>query len=330
MLMQSRHAFLKTFAALPFVLAGLTPTGAAADQWPTQPIKLIVSSAAGGGADSVARLIGQHISTATKQPVIVENRAGASGVLAANAVLAAPADGNTFLFGFTTMAQLPATSVTPLPFNVERDFIPVSLVAKSSNVLVVSRAAGVTNVAQLFAAAKKDPKSFSYGSYGNGSTGHFLGAQFADIAQSDLAHIPYKGAAPMMNDILGGVLPFGFPDVGSAAPHLNSDRVRLLAVTGDKRLPSLPQVPTMEELGYKGFNLGAWFGVFAPRGTPAVAVNGLSARIAAAVADPEVQVKLKGWNLDPVGSKADSFAKFFSADLKGWSDVARKANIRAE
>lgn len=326
---QTRHTFLKTIAAVPLVLAGLAPAYAA-EPWPTQPIRLIVSSAAGGGADSVARLVGQHVSMAIKQPVVVENRAGASGVLAANAVLSAPADGNTFLFGFTTMAQLPATSATPLPFNVERDFIPVSLVAKSANVLMVSRGAEVSSVAQLFAAAKADPKRFSYGSYGNGSTGHFLGAQFAEVAQAHLTHIPYKGAAPMLNDMLGGVLPFAFPDVGSAIPHLNSDRVRLLAVTGDKRLSSLPQVPTMEELGYKGFSLGAWFGVFAAKGTPAVAVKGLSERIAAALAEPDVQAKLKGWNLEPVGSSPDAFAKFFSADLKSWADLARKANIRAE
>lgn len=329
MRIRNHYYFLKAIAAVPLVLAGLA-SAHAADQWPTQTIRLIVSSAAGGGADSVARLVAQHVSMATKQPVVVENRAGASGILAANAVLAGPADGNTFLFGFTTMAQLPAISTTPLPFNVERDFIPVSLVAKSTNVLMVSREARVTSVAQLFSAVKADTKRFSFGSYGNGSTGHFLGAQFAEVARANISHIPYKGAAPMINDILSGVLPFGFPDVGSAIPHLNSDRVRLLAVTGDRRLSSLPQLPTMEELGYKGFNLVAWFGVFAAKGTPAVAVNGLSERIADALAEPDVQAKLKGWNLEPVGSSPDSFAKYLSADIKGWAELARKANIRAE
>jgi len=267
---------------------------------------------------------------ATKQPVIVENRAGASGLLAANAVLAAPANGTTFLFGFTTMAQLPATATAPLPFNVEHDFIPVSLVAKSSNVLMVSRETGVTSVAQLVNAVKTDPKQYSYGSYGNGSTGHFLGAQFAEVLQSNLTHIPYKGASLMLNDMLGGAVPIAFPDIGSAIPHMNSDRVRILAVTGDKRISSLPEVPTMEELGFKGFSLGAWFGVFAPKGTPAIAVQGFSEQITAALAAPDVQAKLKGWNLEPVGSSPDSFAKFFSADIKGWTELARKANIRAE
>lgn len=329
MISHSRRTVIQS-CTVALLMTGFGISAQAADEWPRQPVRLIVSSAPGGGADTVARLVAQHVSAATKQPVIVENRAGASGVLAGNAVLASPADGSTFLFGFTTMAQLPATASAPLPFNVERDFIPVSLVARSFNVLAVSKNTNAKSPAELVAAAKADPKRFSYGSYGTGSTGHFLGARMAETVKAELTHIPYKGAAPMMNDLLGGVVAFGFPDIGSAAPHLASDRIRVLAVTGDKRLPSLPQVPTMTELGLTGFDLGAWFGVFAPKGTPAAAVNGLSARIAAALADADVRARLTGLNLQPVGSTPQEFAAFFSKDMKNWADIARAANIRTD
>ncbi|MCY1197104.1 hypothetical protein D9M72_84630 [compost metagenome] len=328
MKLAARRHFLAAAAA---IVAACSLPAHAADGWPSRPIRFIVPSAAGGGADTVARLLAQHIGGALKQPIVVENRAGGSGVIAGNAVLGAPADGYTFMLGFTTMSQLPATSTIKLPYQVDRDFIPVSLVARSSNVLVVNRG-GVEadSVKALVEALRASPQKYSYGSYGNGSTGHFLGAQFLQETQTNAQHVPYKGAAPMMSDLLAGVVSFAFPDIGSALPHLNSDRVRVLAVTGDKRMATLPQIPTMAELGYQGFNLGAWFGLFAAKGTPDAIVQDMAAQIADAVKAPEVQSKLVGMNLDPVGSDPKSFAAFFQTDLQRWADLANKANIRTD
>ncbi len=325
----TRRKFIAIAATL--ALGHGLPASAAATDWPTAPIRFIVPSSAGGGADTVARLLAQHVGNALKKSIVVENRPGGSGVIGSNALLSAPADGHTFMLGFTTMSQLPATTSVKLPYQTDRDFIPVSLVARSSNVLMTSRSnVDAHSVKKLVEELKAHPEKYSYGSYGNGSTGHFLGAQFNRQTATNAQHIPYKGAAPMMVDLLGGVVAFAFPDIGSALPHLGSDRVRALAVTGEKRMASLPEIPTMQELGYSGFNLGAWFGLFAAKNVPDHIVQAMAKQIADAVADPEVQAKLVGMNLDPVGSDSKFFAEFFSRDLTLWADLADKADIRTE
>jgi tripartite-type tricarboxylate transporter receptor subunit TctC len=324
----TRRKFIAIAAAL--ALGHGLPASAATD-WPTGPIRFIVPSAAGGGADTVARLLAQHVGGVLKQSVVVENRPGGSGVIGSNALLSAPADGHTFMLGFTTMSQLPATTSAKLPYETSRDFTPVSLVARSTNVLMTSRSnVDADSVKKLVEALKANPQKYSYGSYGNGSTGHFLGAQFSQQTATSAQHVPYKGAAPMMVDLLGGVVAFAFPDIGSALPHLGSDRVRALAVTGEKRMASLPDIPTMQELGYSGFNLGAWFGLFAAKNVPDPIIQAMAKQIADAVANPEVRAKLVGMNLDPVGSDSKSFTEFFHRDLKLWADLADKADIRTQ
>ncbi len=323
----------RTFIALAATLAvsSAFPVSANTPDWPTAPIRFIVPSSAGGGADTVARLLAQHVGESLKQSIIVENRPGGSGVIGSNALLSAPADGYTFLLGFTTMSQLPATTSTKLPYDPKADFIPVSLVARSTNVLMSSRSnIDADSVDSLVSALKADPEKYSYGSYGNGSTGHFLGAQFNEVTNTDAQHVPYKGAAPMMVDLLGGVVSFAFPDIGSALPHLESDRVRALAVTGEKRMASLPDIPTMQELGYSGFNLGAWFGLFAAKGVPDAIVQTMAKEVAEAIATPEVNSKLTGMNLDPVGSNSEFFTEFYHRDLQLWADLADKADIRTD
>ncbi|MCY1212247.1 hypothetical protein D9M68_605090 [compost metagenome] len=321
-------------AAALAMLGVLAAVGQASAQsaagYPNKPIRLIVSTAAGGGSDTVARLVAARLAAELKQPVVVENKPGASGSLAATAVLGAPSDGYTLLFGITTMAQLPAVTSTPLPYAAEKDFIPVSLVARSRSVLMASKQANVRTVPELVAALKANPQKYSYGSWGNGSTGHFMGELFALRTRTHPVHIPYKGAAPMMSDLLGGAISFAFPDIGSAQPHLKSERVQLLAVTGDKRLASLPQVPTLDELGIKGFDFGGWFAVFAPKGTPPAIVEMLSAKTAAAVKDREVNARLVAMDLDPVGSGSREFSAFFHDDTAKWARLAKEASIKAD
>ncbi len=330
MTFSARRFFTMTLVAAGTLAASTYASAQQASAYPTRPIRLIVSTSAGGGADTVARLVANKLADTLKQPVVVENRPGASGIVAANAVLNAPSDGYTLLLGITTMAQVPATTQTALPFDVEKDFIPVSLIAKSWNVLFVNKKTNVKTLPELVTALKANPRDFSYGSYGNGSTGHFMGELFSQQTKTQPPHIPYKGAAPMMADLLGGVISFAFPDIGSAIPHIKSDRVQALAVTSSKRLHSLPNVPTMDELGVKGFDFGGWFGVFAPKGTPAAIVNTLSTQTALAVKDPEVQAKLTGMDLDPVGNNSKEFKAFLHADMAKWARIAKASNIKAD
>jgi len=325
----ARRQFIAAAAAL--ALTHSVPASASGSDWPSQPIRFIVPSSAGGGADTVARLLAKHIGDVLKQPIVVENRPGGTGVIGSNALLNAGTDGYTFMLGFTTMSQLPATTTVKLPYDAKRDFIPVSLVARSSNVLAINpNVIKANSVEALIKALKENPQKHSYGSYGNGSTGHFLGAQFSQTTGSSAQHIPYKGAAPMMTDLLAGVVAYAFPDIGSALPHLNSNRVTVLAVTGEKRMASLPNIPTMQELGYAGFNLGAWFGLFAAKGTSQPIVQAMAKQVADAVAAPDVRAKLVGMNLDPVGSDSASFTEFFHADIERWADLAKSANIRTD
>jgi tripartite-type tricarboxylate transporter receptor subunit TctC len=325
----SRRHYLTTLLAVSTLAAG-SAFAQSTGNYPERPIRLIVSSAAGGGADTVARLMAKKMGESLKQTIVVENRPGASGVVAANTVLGAPADGYTIMLGFTTMAQVPAITQTPMAYSPEKDFIPVSLIAKSWNVLFVNRKTNAKTVQELVAGMKANPREFSYGSYGNGSTGHFMGALFVQQTQTEPSHVPYKGAAPMMTDLLAGVVSFAFPDIGSALPHIKSDRVQALAVTSNKRLTSLPDVPTMAELGIKGFDFGGWFGLFAAKGTPQSIVDLLSTKAMEAVKDREVQAKLVSMDLDPVGSNAKDFASFFKADMAKWAKIAKDANIKAE
>lgn len=323
----TRRAFIAAATAVAMT-AGL-PVAAADDSWPSRTIRFLVPSVAGGGADTVARLLSQHIGEELGQTIIVENRAGGSGVVGGNALLNAPTDGYTLMLGFTTMTQFPATSPTPMPYQVDEDFIPISLVATSTNVLMVNKNnMDVHSVDELVETLRAEPDSHSYGSYGTGSTGHFMGTHFTQSTETEAQHVPYQGAAPMMTDLLAGVTDFAFPDIGSALPHLESERVRILAVTGENRMGTLPDTPTMQELGYDGFLMGGWFGLFAAKGTPDNIIQIMSEQVQKAVADPEVQTRLTEMNLVPVGSDTETFAKFFQDDLQLWVDLAEKADIR--
>lgn len=318
---------LSTMAGL---LAGLVGAANAADtDYPNKPVRVIVPLSAGGGADTVARVIAARLSEELGQPFVVENKPGASGAVGGAAVAQAQPDGQTLLLGFTTMAQLPALKVK-MPFDPIKDLAPISVVAKSVNVLIASNKVQATTVKQLVADIKKNPDDFSYGSYGQGSTGHFLGEQFQIQTGTKLVHVPYKGAAPMMSDLLSGQYSFAFPDIGSARPHLSSDRIHVLAVASNERLSFLPNVPTMKEAGYDGFELEGWFTLFAPAKTPQPIIDKLSAKIASIVREPAVSEKLVGLGLKPVGSSAGDATAFIKNEMVKWGDVAQKADMKMD
>lgn len=312
-------------SALAFAAASV-PSVAVAD-YPEAPVRLIVSTAVGGGGDLIARLFANRLSDELEQPVVVENKPGASGVIAATNVLRSPADGYTVLFGITTFAQLPAIR-DDVPFDAKTDFIPISLIARSTNVLMASKDVGVESVPELVDAIKEQNAPFNFGSWGNGSTAHFMGAMFNMTADINAAHVPYNGSGPMMNDLLGGVLSYAFADVGAAQVHFSSDRIVPLAVTGEQRVAKLPDVPTMSELGYEDFDFGGWFGVMVHKDTPADIVAKLREASEAVGKDPKVQETIMGWLLQPVGSDGEEFEEFLAQDLANWDAIAKRANIR--
>lgn len=298
-------------------------------QYPTHAVKVIVPLSAGGGADTVARLISRQLSERLKQPFIVENKPGASGAIGSNQVALAPKDGHTLLVGFTTLAQLPALNVD-MQFNPETDLIPISVIGKSVNLLIVNTEHKQKSVAELVTDLKANPDEFSYGSYGLGSTGHFLGEQFRLQSHNDLIHIPYKGAAPMMTELLSGQISFAFPDIGSARPHLASDRIRVLAAATNERVSFLPDVPTMDELGFKDFELEGWFVLFAPAGTPKPVVDQLSDHVQAIMQMPDIQQRFIDLGLIPVGSTQTAAVSFMDEEMKKWAAVAKKADMKLE
>jgi tripartite-type tricarboxylate transporter receptor subunit TctC len=263
------------------------------------------------------------------QQVIVDNRPGASGIVAAQNVLAAPADGYTLYLGFTSMIQLP--SLMPnIPVNFGRDFAPVSLMALGSDLLAVSSRLPVKSVPELVALAKSKPGQLSIGSYGNGTSSHLHGEVLKMQTGIDLIHVPYKGAAPMLQDLIGGQLDLAFVDQSTANAQLRSERLRFLALTGTQHFKPLPQLRTMGELGYAGFEANGFMGMFVASGTPAPIVSKLSTVIAAQVRGPELTQRLADMGMEPVGSTPEELQALMARDTPRWAKVVRDANVRLD
>ncbi len=300
---------------------------ASAQQYPAQPIKIIVPTAPGGIADQMARIVAQKLGESGKT-VVVENRTGAAGTIAADAVAKAPPDGYTLYMGFHgTQAILP--HLMKLPYDAAKDFAPVILITASSNVLIVHPAVPAKSVRELVAYAKANPGKVSYASQGNGSSGHLAGEQFKQIAGVDLVHVPYRGAAPALQDLLAGQVSMLFDIVPLTKEQLAAGRVRALGVTAAQRLAAIPDVPTMAEAGMP-VEGGPWFGLLAPAATPRPVVDWLNAEINKAFSAPDVRDRLIAQGLTlPLGSP-DDFSRHIAAETKRWGDVIRTAGIKME
>lgn len=297
--------------------------------YPSKPIRFIVPYPAGGGTDIIARAIATPLSQAWGVPVIVENKPGASGNTGNDLVAKSAPDGYTVLIGITAMIQTPAL-YAKIPYDVLKDFAPISQLALSSDLLMVQSSNPAKSVGEFVAQAKAQPGKLNYGNYGNGTSSHMHGELFQMVTGADLQGVPYRGAAPLVSDMLGGQLSSAFVDVTSANPHLKSDKVRILAITGMQRHPALPDVPTFAELGYKGFESNGWFGAFAPAGTPKPIVDKLSAEIRKIVASPEVTNRLTGMGLRPVGSTPEELAAVMARDMPRWAKIVKDANIKLD
>ncbi|MBP0631034.1 tripartite tricarboxylate transporter substrate binding protein [Cupriavidus sp. AcVe19-1a] len=325
---QSRRNWLAQAGTLAgAAILGTTGQAFAQQPYPSKPIRLIVPYPAGGGTDTVGRLVGQRLAEILGQPVVVENKPGASGMLGNDTVAKAPADGYTLLLAITAMIQSPSL-YKRMPYDVARDFTPVSLIAKSSDLFVVPNRVPASNMREFLALAKSG--KLSYGSYGNGTSSHLHGELLRQQAGIDLAHIPYKGAAPLMSAVLGGQVDSAFVDVTSANPYLGSNKFRILGITGSQRYKALPNVPTFAELGLKGFEPNGWFALFLPAGAPKDVTARLAAETARIVKLPEVSQKLAGMGLQPVGSTPQELAEVVSGDMPKWAKIVRDANIQLD
>jgi len=277
----------------------------------------------------LARLIGEKLQAGWGQPVLIDNRPGAGGVIGNDAVAKAAPDGHTVLIGITALIQAPALG-TKLPYDPFKDFAPVAQIASSADLFVVNPSLPAASLKEFVDHARAHPRTLSFGSYGNGTSSHVHGEMLNLQAGLDLAHVSYKGAAPLANDMLGGQIPSAFIDFGSARAHLASGKFRILAITGAKRSKSLPNVPTFTELGYKAYEPYGWFGVFVPAATPKEIVARLSAEVVRIVKLPEVSARIEELGLRVDGLGSAEFGEVLKVDGPLWAKVIKDAQIKVE
>lgn len=306
--------------------AGVGISAVAQAKYPDKPIKLLVGFAAGGPTDIVARLIGSRLEKALGQSVIVENKpGGGSNIASAEAARAKP-DGYTLFLG--TVANATNMSVYKnLSYNTERDLIPISQLVSSPSVLVVNNDLPVKTLAELIAYAKANPGKLSYASSGAGGSPHLAGEMLKQRAGIDALHIPYKGAAPALNDVMGGTVSMGFKTASGVTTTINAGRIRAIAIASNQRLPQLPEVPTLAELGFKDFEVSSWSGLFAPKGTPPEIIQIIANATIDIIKSPEVRKQLESMGAIPVGSTPEEFKKYVRSEIEKWRVVAKTAKI---
>jgi tripartite-type tricarboxylate transporter receptor subunit TctC len=308
----------------------LVHAGAAAQNYPNQPIKIVVPFSAGGPTDVISRLIAQRVGPILGGTLVVENRLGAGGVIGARAVIAAPADGHTLLVGNTATLAINRAISKKLDYDPATAFAPVSLIATSSNVLVVNPALPVKSVAELVAYAKANPGKLSYSSPGIGTPAHLIAEWFKAKAGLDLVHVPYKGGGVSVQDVMTGQVQLTFENPATALPMIQAGSVRALAVTSEARSPHLPDVPTMIESGIKDFATVSFFGLVVKAGTPDALITRLNMAVNQSLAAPEARATLAQLSLDvSAGSPAD-FAVYLARERDKWEEIARLAHVQVE
>jgi tripartite-type tricarboxylate transporter receptor subunit TctC len=318
---RSRFALLAVLA-----VAALAPPAFAQSGYPNKPIKIIAPVQPGGGVDLVARTVAERLSKALGQPVIVENQSGGGGIVGSQATARAAPDGYTLMVGYVgTHGTNPA--VRKLPYDAIRDFTPIAMVGGTPNVLVVPPSVPVSTLPEFIAYAKANKGKLSYGSSGPGTLTHLAMEQLKVAADLDIVHVPYRGIGPAITDILGAQTQALFPGLAAALPHIKAGKMKPLAITGLKRHPLLPDVPTFEELGYKGFDGVQWYGIVGPAKLPAPIVAQLNTAINKLLADPELRERLSGEALEPMPMTPEQFGRYMRDDIAKWTKVAKERNI---
>jgi tripartite-type tricarboxylate transporter receptor subunit TctC len=311
-------------------LAASLVAAAALAQYPEKPIRLIVPFAAGGGNDNIARLVGKHLSDSLGRQLVIDNRPGAGGVLGAELAAKAAPDGYTlFLGGVGSHAVNPNLNAN-LPYDPIRDFAPVALLASAPLILVVHPSVPAASFKAFVALARSKPRQLNYASNGNGSSSHLAAVMFDSMTGVDMVHVPYKGLSPALTDLLSGRVQLMFSSVVAILPHIRAERLRGLAVTGTRRLPSMPDLPTIAESGLPGYEASSWYGVLAPAGTPREIVVKLNAEFVKALAQPEVRTSLLAEGAEPIGGTPEQFAAYIISEKERMGKLIREAKIRLE
>lgn len=308
-------------------LLGLSlATVAAAQAYPTKPIKVINPWPPGGPADVAARPIMQKLEKALGQPVVIESRAGANGMIGTAAVAKAPADGYTLLFSHVGPTAISPAMQREMPYDPVKDFEPITLVSTSTIVLVVQPELPIKSVSELIAHARSNPGKLSYASVGQGSTTHLAGEMLRMMTNVDILHVPYKGAAPVVTDLLGGRVSMAFIGASAVIPHVQAGKLRAIAVTTLKRSALVPELPTVNET-LPGFEVNSWYGLMAPAGTPREIVNRLYSEVAKALKSPDIAEHLQKNGLDADGMPPEQYAAKIRSDIDLWARVVKAAGI---
>ena len=325
--------FAKGVLSAIAMFAALAAAGGALAQaltYPTKPIRLVVPFPPGGATDILARDVAQKLTEAWGQAVVVDNRPGAGANIGTELVAKAPPDGYTLLMGTVGTHAINPSLYAKLPYDHIKDFAPVILVAGVPNVLVVNPALPVNSVAELIAYAKANPGKLNFASSGSGTSIHLSGELFKVMAGVQMIHIPYKGSAPAVQDLIGGQVQLMFDNLPPSLPQIKAGKLRALAVTSTTRAPALPDVPTMAEAGLPGFEASSWFGILAPAGTPPAIVAKLNAEIAQWLATPEAKEKLAKQGASAAGGSPDDFARHIAAETAKWAKVVKDSGAKVD
>lgn len=323
--MQRRHLLQAGAAALaaPFVHAQ--------PAWPSGPVRIIVGFPPGGGTDALARVVGSKLTTMWGQQVVIENKAGAAGLLAAEYVAQQPSDGSTLLMAHINSHALgPALQPTKLRYSVERDFVPVCLVGVTPNLLIAHPGAPSKSVKDVVAACKAEPGKIAFGSAGLGSAQHLALEMFKVQAKVDAIHVPYKGSGPLLTDLMGGQIQYCFETMTAATPHVKSGKVTAIAQTRARRAKGHPGVPTMQEQGFDGFEATTWYGLAGPGKLPATIADRINRDVNTVLAMPDVQAQLDTYGAEDGGGTREKFAQFIASEQQKWARVVKAGNVKVE
>lgn len=310
--------------------AMFAPLTSHAQDYPSRPVKIVVPGAAGDASDIIARLVAQKLTERIGQQFVVENRAGAGGIVGSEAVAKSPADGYTLILAHAGSHGINAAVYSNLPYDPQRDFTPISLVAKAPNIFVVNPDVPARNVQEFIAYAKTVPGKLNFASGGRGTSAHLSAELLNSMAGLKLVHVPYKGATPAITDVIAGHAQLFIGNMPPTLPHIQSGKLRALAVTSTNRWPDLPDVPTMAESGLPGYETVAWFALLAPAGLPAPIAQRLSSETAAAMKTPEVRAQLRKQGMEAIGSTGPELASFIATDIARWKKVAAESGTKLD
>lgn len=316
-----------SFAVALCVALGV-PLAAIAQDYPGKAVRLVVAYPPGGAVDQVARLLAERLTASLGQTVIIDNKAGAGGLIGSDVVAKAAPDGYTLLLGTVSSHAIAPSVYRKMPYDPVADFAPISLVALTPYIITVNANVPARTLAELIALAKAKPDTLNFGSSGNGTTPHLAGELFNTMAGTRINHVPYKGSAPMVNDLLGGQVQVAFDN--TVIPNIKAGKLRGLAVTGPARLAAVPDIPTAVEAGLPGYEAVGWMGLYAPKGTPAPIVARLAADTAKAMALPEVREKLNAMGFQAKTDSPAAFDAYLKSETAKWTKVARDANVQPE